>query len=256
MVLGVVACNREEIKHSEFACESEADEMNYSAEISTNEWDLNTNDFLLIANTHNEVLAQSIDNINWTSTDHTSEIRSYYTNLVSDEFGIDPASYNSLLGNIQNLQSETFTLLSNNQDFKTIYNEIIEIGNSNLNYNEITFELEELQNLANFTLSGRDLDAAFLMIETSKKSASFWLPTEQDGTGIGHDFLEDYWEDNDLPGAPDIGKAMAIDGLGASHYFLLIGLMLVPTPLSLGGIIVAVGTHAAFASLAYVVSAM
>lgn len=250
VVLGTVACD--DVEESRPLSAS----SDLSSILATGSYSLNSNDYVSIAEMHNQVLSQSIEDIDWNSSNHTNEIRNYYSALVDSDFGISPDSFQSLLGNINNLESETFALISDKTDFQSIYNSIITIGNSTSDYSQVLTDLDALKSTANNSLIGDDLEAALLMIETSKKSANFWLPISRDGSGVGSDFLDDYWEDNDLPGAPNIGKAMAIDGLGASHYFLMIGLLLVPTPLSLGAIIVAVGTYSAYASLAYVISAM
>jgi len=247
VVLGTVACNDlDEIQQSPVM-------DNYSI---SNSLTLSPADRVAVATVHNNSLATTMQSMDWSNPDIQSEILAEYSSLYDPSWGISQAEYDAILTNSVDIPTDISSLITNQTDFFAIYDHITAVVNSGDDYVDVEQSLEDLKVDAQNNLVNSDLEGALLMIETSKKSAFYWMPASKGGSGIGYPYLEDYWEDNDLPGAPDIGKAAAIDGLGATFGFLLIGFLMVPTPATLVGIIAVVGIRAAEASLMYVISAM
>ncbi len=206
-----------------------------------------------VADLHNPLLDTTLSMINLQSENLEQEVIDVYAGFYDPEWGISADDYEASLNIGEDLLDSVLVLVSNPSAFLDVYNSIIIIGNSGNSYTEIVSDLDALKATIYSTLTDKDRDAALLMLETSKRSAYYWLPTTQDGSGIGYQILTDFWEDNELSGKPDFGKAMAVDGLGASFGFLLIGFLLAPTPVTLGALVLYVGLKAAEASIIYLI---
>ncbi len=208
-----------------------------------------------IADVHNPLLDSTLGLINLQSENLEQEVLNVYEGFYNSEWNISSSEFESSLNIGPDVKDSVLAHIYNQTSFLVIYNSIISIGNSGNSYYQILNDLDNLKSTINSTLVDRDKDAALLMLETSKRSAYYWLPAAQGGSGVGHQILTDFWDENDLPGIPDIGKAMVIDGLGSVWGFLLIGFLLAPTPPTLIALVGFVGLHAARASVMYMVGA-
>lgn len=208
----------------------------------------------LSAQFHNDFLDSAMNQIDWNysplSTSKHAVFMSFYDSAYG---GININEYEDIISEVLENEVQISPYLFNPVDFLNIFDKIeMVINDSNNNFEEIEDSLSNLEIYANSNLYGSDLDAALLMIRTSLKSAHFWLPVARGGSGIGQDYIEE----NELPQISVIGKACAIDGLGASFGFLMIGFLVAPTPVTLFGIAAYVGLRAAEASVAYLISAI
>jgi len=200
-----------------------------------------------------EILNETVWYFGYNKIDAHADVFSVVSSKYNSEWGyLDSAEFQDLISKSpEDIEASIGSYLNNSEDFLEIYNDIISIiDNVNNDYAEVEAALDGLRTTASLNLAGTDLDAALLMIETSRKSAYFWMPTTRDGSGIGIDLLDD----DGLVGMINLGHLCADDGIGASFGFLLIGFLVVPTPVTLGGLALVVGLNAARTSLSYLIN--
>jgi hypothetical protein len=204
-----------------------------------------------VANYHNQILSEIITNIDLDLPNLTTQARNLFLNLYdSTQSDISYEEYETL---INSDPTDISNYINNDNIFNLIKDSIESIGNNNYSITNIYSSLANLESYAINSLSGDDEEAALLMIAVSKKSAYYWLPTERGGSGEGYQFILDY-TDNGLLGAPNMGGLLVADGVGAAWSFLLIGFLVVPTPVTLGALATVVGWKAAESSVFYLFS--
>jgi hypothetical protein len=204
-----------------------------------------------IANLHNQYLGETMAEIDWSSSDLNQNSMNVFQSKFDPSSGISQQQYNDLLSQSSN---DINQYIENDIIFNELKQSIEDIINSEPSFTNIATQLDLLKTSSCTTLIGKDLDAALIMIEVSKKSAYYWLPISRGGSGTGDQYIENYKEENDLPGAPNLGKLCLADGVGAAFGFILVGFLAVPTPLTLGALCMAVGLKAAESSLTYLLT--
>jgi hypothetical protein len=209
----------------------------------------------LAATYHNDILSEIVPNISLDSTNLNNQVRDLFLNLF--DTAQNDISYEDYETLINSNPANIGDYIDNDAVFNLIKDSIETIGNNIYDINDIYDGLADLESYAINNLSGDDEEAALLMIAVSKKSAYYWLPTERGGSGEGYQFLLDYvdYSGNELLGAPNMGGLLTADGVGAAWSFLLIGFLVVPTPVTLGALATVVGWKAAESSVFYLFSA-
>lgn len=250
LFLVIYACNKEAVV-TQHATEPDnfpihldgASDLNTAAYIP-----LSSQDILDIAANHNTYLDSLLGLVDWDAPNRQAEIITQAKDLYDPAWGdLTEADYDSIVDVAEHTYLEVSQYITNTTDFKLIYDSIEYLGDNATTYSALSSDLDDLVTHAENTMTGRDLDATLVLLETARKSAHYWMDVVDGGLGG----LEDFDHDNGPGNAPNLGGLLLADSASAALTFFLIGFLVVPTPVTLGALAVAVGVPAARASLAY-----
>lgn len=245
VILGVVACNREDNPNGNLSNSFEDSNIQYfsNSRVFTNQH------IQQLSNYHNlycDSIIQSLDITSSFVQSDVLDIANGYISVINNELDLpNPITYNDLI----NTEQAVTNYVNNKDDFNTLLTEVedlflnLDITSASC-YDDLEIHLEILKSMAANDFSGSDLDGAYALIETLKKSAHFWLPVSAGGSGVGYRAFEDYLDFNPdyLPGIPmgDIlGKTALADGCSMFTLCMVLGVSgainpaLVPTSLFL-----------------------
>ncbi|MDO5510490.1 MAG: hypothetical protein Q4F57_07320 [Weeksellaceae bacterium] len=208
-----------------------------------NEKVISLQDAIKIGEFHNSYLSNIVNNypkdieslkrefLNFAPKELSEEI----TNDIFSYFENDIEKQNQII--IENLSSQTSV---------SLYKEISEIVSNVTSYREVSLRLDEkLSDIEKEV--GRDKEILLTLVETSRASLKFWLPTSEGGDGNGDIVIEQF------PNATarrqvNWGQIGYADGAGAVGVLIRTWYLAAWGPLSWGTILGAIGWGAAWGS--------
>lgn len=200
-------------------------------------------DAIKIGELHNSYLSNIVNNYPKDIESLKREFLSFAPKELSEEITNDIFSYfendiekqNQII--IENLSSQTSV---------SLYKEISEIVSNVTSYREVSLRLDEkLSDIEKEV--GRDKEILLTLVETSRASLKFWLPTSEGGDGNGDIVIEQF------PNATarrqvNWGQIGYADGAGAVGVLIRTWYLAAWGPLSWGTILGAIGWGAAWGS--------
>jgi hypothetical protein len=186
-----------------------------------------------LAINHNLYCDSIISLIDITSSDvsiDVVDITNGYLSQINSELDLStPITYSDLT----NTQSAISSYVLNKSYFNELLDDVeniflnLDIADGNC-YADLENRLNEIKSEVPNNLNGTDIDGAYALIETLKKSADFWLPTAAGGSGDGYKTYEDYLDlDPDyVPGMPMgeiLGRTALADGCSMFTLCMILG---------------------------------
>lgn len=214
-----------------------------------------------IADAHNTQLNDAMSNINWSADPLKDEVQQAFQSLWNSGMPVSYETYCTYFpaNPKRGLDSVIFdTSFNNPSDFyKTYYDVLSYVSEGAHSNDDIADYIDSKSYDVKSNQIGSDIDRSLIFLETTKKSAYFWLPNTRGGSGIGYGYIHTWFINNDIDpdvvlAAPTLGGVMCADGIGATRAWIVIGLCLCPTPVTLGAIAAVVGGGAAWDSFMYI----
>jgi len=218
-----------------------------------------------IANAHNSQLSNAMANMNWSATSLKTEAQQAFQNLWNSGMPVTYETYCSYFPDNPETGLDSTLLDSSLIDpsafYTTYYDVLSYVSDEQHSFTDIANYINTKKSDVILNQTGSDIDRTLIFLQTTKRSAYFWLPTSRGGSGIGYGYLETWCVNNDVDpnivlAAPTLGGVMTADAIGATKAWLVIGLCLCPTPVTLGAIAAIVGGAAAWDSFMYVALAL
>lgn len=208
-----------------------------------NEKVIKLQDAIKIGEYHNSYLSNIVNNYPKDIESLKREFLSFAPKELSEEITNDIFSY---FENDLEKQNQIIFENLNSQTSVSLYKEISEIVSNVTSYREVSSKLDEKLSEIEEQV-GRDKEILLTLVETSRASLKFWLPTSEGGDGNGDVVLEQF------PTATarrqvNWGQIGYADGAGAVGVLIRTWYLAAWGPLSWGTILGAIGWGAAWGS--------
>ena len=259
LAIGLAGCKKNEVTDKS---SSNLQKRNIAAYSVSESRELTDSQVDSIANAHNSQLTKAMANMNWSAIPLKTEAQKAFQNLWNSGMPVTYATYCSYFPANPKTGLDSTLLdssLMNPSAFYTTYYDVLSyVSNEQHSYTDIANYIDAKKSVVISSQTGSDIDRTLIFLQTTKTSAYFWLSTNRGGSGIGYGYIHTWCINNGVDpnvvlAAPTLGGVMTADAIGATKAWLVIGLCLCPTPVTLGAVAAIVGGSAAWDSFMYIV---